>query len=152
MIAAGGLGTRLTNFRNSGTTKMLLEVNGVPMINRQIQQMIQWGMDNFVIITNPEFKGLMKDVIQERFPEKKFEFAIQEEPKGISHALLQAKEYLKNIDRQVQVETIDGNRVNGRLISFGEQLVLQKEKNRISEDITIPVDQIKETKLVLKFK
>tara|TARA_Y100001970_G_C13988418_1_gene726891 strand:+ start:49 stop:771 length:723 start_codon:yes stop_codon:yes gene_type:complete len=103
VIAAGGLGTRLLGFRDNDKTKMILEVNGNPMINRQIDQLIGWGLNEFVIITNPEFKGLMKDVIQERFPEKKFEFAIQEEPKGISHALLQAKEYLKNIDTTVFV-------------------------------------------------
>ena len=43
VIAAGGLGTRLKNFRNS-KTKMLLEVDGKPMINRQIQQLSQLGL------------------------------------------------------------------------------------------------------------
>ncbi len=38
VIAAGGLGTRLKDYRNS-PTKMLLEVNGTPMINRQISQL-----------------------------------------------------------------------------------------------------------------
>ena len=38
VIAAGGLGTRLQGFRQNDKTKILLEVNGVPMINRQIYQ------------------------------------------------------------------------------------------------------------------
>ncbi len=103
VIAAGGLGTRLLGFRDNDKTKMILEVNGSPMINRQINQLIGWGLNDFVIITNPEFKDLMKEVIQDRFPDKNFEYAIQEKPKGISHALLQGREYLENIDTTVFV-------------------------------------------------
>ena len=101
VIAAGGLGTRLTNFRNSGTTKMLLEVNGVPMINRQIQQMIQWGMDDFVIITNPEFDSLTKEITTKNFSDINLNFVIQNEPLGISHALLQAEPYIESTERVV---------------------------------------------------
>ena len=103
IIAAGGLGTRLLGFRDNENTKMILEVNGSPMINRQIDQLIGWGLNDFVVITNPEFKDLMKEVIQDRFPDKNFEYAIQEEPKGISHALLQGKEYMEDIDTTVFV-------------------------------------------------
>ena len=61
VIAAGGLGTRLKDYRNS-PTKMLLEVNGTPMINRQISQLQDWGLEDFIIITNPEFETLTKEV------------------------------------------------------------------------------------------
>ena len=54
VIAAGGLGTRLQNFRGNQSTKILLDVNGIPMINRQIIQLLDWGCEEFVIITNPE--------------------------------------------------------------------------------------------------
>ena len=96
VIAAGGLGTRLKNFRNSNTTKMLLEVDGVPMINRQIKQLIDWGLKDFVIITNPEFESLTKNVVTKNFKDVKIDFAIQETQEGISHALLQAKPFLKD--------------------------------------------------------
>ena len=43
VIAAGGLGTRLQGFRQNDRTKILLEVNGIPMINRQIYQIKKWG-------------------------------------------------------------------------------------------------------------
>ncbi len=103
VIAAGGLGTRLKNFRNSDTTKMLLEVNGIPMINRQISQLINWGLDEFVIITNPEFKSLTVDVVKAKFPNINIEYAIQETPQGISHALLQAKPFLTDVKTTVFV-------------------------------------------------
>ena len=76
VIAAGGLGTRLQNFRGNQSTKILLDVNGIPMINRQIIQLLDWGCEEFVIITNPEFEDLIKKVqLQQRkflinFPKK----------------------------------------------------------------------------------
>ena len=40
VIAAGGLGTRLQGFRGNESTKVLLEVDGLPMIVRQINQLL----------------------------------------------------------------------------------------------------------------
>ena len=62
IIAAGGLGTRLQEFRGNKSTKILLEVNGTPMINRQISQLVKWGMRKFVIITNPEYSNMIEEV------------------------------------------------------------------------------------------
>ena len=40
VIAAGGLGKRLKNFRDSNTTKMLLKINNESMISKQLNQLI----------------------------------------------------------------------------------------------------------------
>ena len=55
VIAAGGLGTRLSDFRGEDTNKVLLEINGVPMIIQQINQLQEWGLDisKIICITNP---------------------------------------------------------------------------------------------------
>ena len=94
VIAAGGLGTRLQGFRGTDSTKILLEVDGKPMIIRQIEQLIDWGLDNFIIITNPFFDELIKEVISSYYPEKNISFTIQHEQKGISHALMCAEKYV----------------------------------------------------------
>ena len=94
VIAAGGLGTRLQGFRGNDSTKILLEVDGKPMIIRQIEQLIDWGLDNFIIITNPSFDELIKDVISSYYPKKNISFTIQNEQKGISHALMCAEKYI----------------------------------------------------------
>ena len=94
VIAAGGLGTRLQGFRGNDSTKILLEVDGTPMIIRQIEQLTKWGLNEFIIITNPSFDELIKDVVTSYFPDKKINFSIQYEQKGISHALMCAKEYI----------------------------------------------------------
>ncbi len=91
IIAAGGLGTRLQNFRGNQSTKILLDVLGIPMINRQIMQLQDWGSEDFVIITNPDFEDLVKKVTTKSFPDLNIEYVTQDEPKGISHALKQAE-------------------------------------------------------------
>ena len=98
VIAAGGLGTRLQGFRGNDSTKILLEVDGSPMIIRQIEQLTNWGLNEFIIITNPSFDKLIRDVIGSYFPDKNINFTIQHEQKGISHALMCAKEYVYSGD------------------------------------------------------
>ena len=99
IIAAGGLGTRLQEFRGNKSTKILLDVNGIPMINRQISQLADWGMKNFVVITNPEYLSMIKSVIQNKFNHLNIEFTVQNEPKGISHALYQAKDFVNQDEK-----------------------------------------------------
>ena len=90
LIAAGGLGKRLQGFRGNESTKVLLEVKKTPMINLQIQKLIEWGLDDFVIITNPQYDQLIKDVTSS-IQGISIDYVIQNEPKGISHAFLQAE-------------------------------------------------------------
>ena len=67
VIAAGGLGTRLQGFRQNDKTKILIEVNGMPMINRQIYQITEWGIKEFIIITSPDFDELIREVTSKEF-------------------------------------------------------------------------------------
>ena len=76
VIAAGGLGTRLQGFRGNDSTKILLQVDGLPMIVRQINQLLSWGMSEFIIITNPSFDNMIKDVMIQYFPEKNIKYKI----------------------------------------------------------------------------
>ena len=98
VIAAGGLGTRLQGFRQNDKTKILLEVNGIPMINRQINQINQWGIDEFIIITSPDFDDLIREVTKNEFPNLNINYSIQETPQGISHAFSKAESFVKKND------------------------------------------------------
>ena len=100
IIAAGGLGTRLQDFRGNKSTKILLDVKGTSMINRQISQLYKWGMRKFVIITNPEYLDMVKEDTLNKFDNLKIDFTVQEEPKGISHALYQARDFI-NVNEKI---------------------------------------------------
>tara|TARA_B100000073_G_C23691059_1_gene556495 strand:+ start:541 stop:1260 length:720 start_codon:yes stop_codon:yes gene_type:complete len=98
VIAAGGLGTRLQGFRNNDKTKVLLKVNKTPMINQQIDQLKKWGIEEFIIITNPNFDSLIREVTSQAFPDLNIQYSIQDNPKGISHAFSKAEQYIDNED------------------------------------------------------
>ena len=99
IIAAGGLGTRLQDFRGNKSTKILLDVNGISMINRQISQLYEWGIRKFIVITNPEYLDMIKEVTLNDFDNLDIDFTVQEEPKGISHALYQARNFVTHNEK-----------------------------------------------------
>ena len=77
---------------------------------------------------------------------------------GIDKAFVVSEQYQKNIGRDVKVKTTAGEKIKGKLISFNEDLVLEietkqkKKKESLIEKINIPIDKIKEMKLIIKFK
>jgi len=77
---------------------------------------------------------------------------------GIDKPFMVEKQYIKNIGRDVKIKTTDGDKIKGKLIAFGEDVVIEtetkqkKKKEVLIEQINIPFDKIKETKLIIKFK
>ena len=66
VIAAGGLGTRLKDYKKNNSTKVLIDINGISMISLQIKQLLSWGLSNFVIITNPEYHEMIKNDVKKK--------------------------------------------------------------------------------------
>jgi len=97
VILAGGLGTRLKNFRGSNVAKVLLEINGIPMIIKQIEQVINWGFDlnNIVCVTNPSIHEIISRVTKDKFGTK-IKYVTQPKPLGISHAFSFAEDYVSS--------------------------------------------------------
>lgn len=87
VIAAGGLGTRLKTFKDNIHTKVLIELNGLSMISTQINQLKSWGIDDFIVITNPEFDDLIRKDLYKNFQNENISFVIQNSPNGIADAL-----------------------------------------------------------------
>jgi len=97
VILAAGLGTRLINFRGGKTNKILLEINGTPMIVKQIEQLMNWGFstNNIICITNPDIHESIEKVVQEQFGSE-VKYAIQPEPLGIAHAFSYSKDLISS--------------------------------------------------------
>ncbi|PKP58770.1 spore coat protein [Candidatus Atribacteria bacterium HGW-Atribacteria-1] len=102
VILAGGTGTRLFPLTNA-TNKHLLPVGKEPMIYNPIKQLLSAGISDILIITSKQHMG---DVVRLLGSGKEFgcdfTFKVQEEAKGIAHALLLA-EYFANRDRIVVI-------------------------------------------------
>ena len=77
---------------------------------------------------------------------------------GIDNPFLVREQFLKNIGRDIKLKTLNGKTYKGTLVSYDNVLILEtktkqkKKKELLIENIEIPLDSIKETKLILKFK
>ncbi len=92
VIAAGGLGTRLKDYKDNNHTKVLIDIDGISMISLQVKQLKSWGFINFIIITNSEYNDMIQTDIQSNFDDIHVEFVIQASPLGIADALSYAGE------------------------------------------------------------
>jgi ribosome maturation factor RimP len=78
---------------------------------------------------------------------------------GLTNPLKVKQQYIKNIGKEVSVKTNDGKKKTGILKKFETDLVLEvlkkkkgSRKDYVLEDIAIPFEEIKETKLKINFK
>jgi ribosome maturation factor RimP len=72
---------------------------------------------------------------------------------GIDKAFVVDEQYLKNVGREVKVLLKNGKRTSGKIISYEDNLTLEKvsKKNEL-EKVIINKEDIKETKLKINFK
>ncbi len=111
VIAAGGLGTRLKDYKNNESTKVLIDISGLSMISTQIMQLKSWGFSDFIVITNPDFNDLIKNDLKKNFVEENISYVIQPRPKGIANALSYAE---TEIDKNSLITFILGDNFFGK--------------------------------------
>ena len=91
VILAGGLGTRLHPLTKV-TSKHLLPVGNEPMVFHSVKQLTAAGITDILIVTNPQYVG---DFVNALGSGKdfgcEFTYRVQEEAKGIAHALALAE-------------------------------------------------------------
>jgi glucose-1-phosphate thymidylyltransferase len=91
VILAGGLGTRLYPLTKV-TSKHLLPVGNEPMIFHSVKQLTTAGITDILIITNPEYVGNFVNTLGSgKDFGCEFTYRVQEEAKGIAHALALAE-------------------------------------------------------------
>ncbi|MFD1770239.1 ribosome assembly cofactor RimP [Sphingobacterium suaedae] len=77
---------------------------------------------------------------------------------GIDTPLLLHRQYEKNIGREIRVKDNEGGKREGRLIAVDqanivlEEKVKEKGKKATVQTVTIPLETIKETKVLISFK
>ena len=91
------------------------------------------------------------------------DFELQVSSPGIDQPFKILRQYLKCIDKQIQIVTIEGRKVFGKLISADQQGIVVEEKHQqrvesgkarkqIINNLHLTFNKIKETKSVLQFK
>ena len=99
-------------------------------------------------------RKLYKDVEERMFPNG--DFSLELSSPGLDEPLKLHRQYLKNIDRSVEVLKKDGVKIEGKLVSVTEtdiQVEEQRGKGKKMELVphTISFDDIKTTKIQIKF-
>ena len=98
IILAGGLGTRL-GLLTKITNKHLLPVYDKPMIFYPLGILLKAGIKDILIISGPEHSGhFLRLLGSGKDFNAKFRYEIQDEPKGIAHALGMAEDFAENSD------------------------------------------------------
>ena len=96
VILAGGLGTRLYPLTKV-TSKHLLPVGNEPMVFHCVRQLTSADINDILIVTNPQYVG---DFVNALGSGKdfgcEFTYRVQEEAKGIAHALALAEGFANN--------------------------------------------------------
>ncbi len=91
------------------------------------------------------------------------DFELHVSSAGLDKGLRVFPQYRKNIGREVKVKLKEGGSVEGEMIDASEEQIVvrtsrkervegKKKKETIIEDITLPMEQIKETKIVISFR
>lgn len=91
------------------------------------------------------------------------DFELHVSSAGLDNGLRVFAQYKKNIGREVKVKLSAGGSIEGEMIAATEESIVirtvkkerlegRKKKETIIEDVTLTMDQIKETKIIISFK
>jgi ribosome maturation factor RimP len=97
--------------------------------------------------------------IEANLDREKEDYQLDVSSAGMEEPFKVRKQYLKNTGRQVQVLTQQGESLQGKLVSAGEEgisLEMIHRDKQLKKDVTeikhIPYEQIKQTKKIISFK
>lgn len=101
IIPVAGFGTRLRPHTLT-TPKVLLNVGGKPMIHYIIDQLIKDRIADSIVLITGFLGDRIKDYLDSTF-RFRFDYVIQEEAKGLGHAVYCAKEVFKKSNDEVLI-------------------------------------------------
>ena len=137
VILAAGEGTRLRPLTED-KPKALVEVDGTPLLEDVFNNLIEVGIDEFVVVV-----GYLKERIIERYGDEyrgvPITYAHQREQLGLAHAVLQTEPYVEedfalmlgdNVFRANLGEVLDRQRADGADAAFLVEEVPLEEASR----------------------
>ncbi|MCB9809779.1 UTP--glucose-1-phosphate uridylyltransferase [Candidatus Peribacteria bacterium] len=153
IVPVAGMGTRLLP-ATKAVPKELLHVFDMPVLERIVEELVTAGIEKIIFVTHPGRKGAIEahftpdpfleqqlaakgkqqllEKVQRTHTMAEYHFAVQEEPLGSGHAVLQALPFLDNNDEAVVVCFGDDLVDTGSAPNAVEQLL------RIYEDYGCP--------------
>ena len=93
VVLAGGMGTRLSS-RTAGVPKALVPVDGVPVIDRQLDLAASYGVRDVLLLLGHRSEEVMRWASNRRRDGVSIEWLIESEPRGTGGAMLDARKKL----------------------------------------------------------
>ena len=93
VVLAAGKGTRMGSNEGSDIPKVMFEANGKPLIRYAVDNLKKAGLKKLVIVV-----GYKKELVESYFGDE-VNYAIQEQQLGTGHAVISAKDKIKDSDR-----------------------------------------------------
>jgi glucose-1-phosphate thymidylyltransferase len=94
LILAGGKGTRLRPLTFT-RAKQLIPIANKPNLFYGIDDLVNAGINDIGVIISPDTGGEVKDAISAHYTSSiSFTYIIQDEPNGLAHAVMTARDYL----------------------------------------------------------
>lgn len=147
---------KLVTDKIEDTDQFMVSVEVKPGNNIQVEvdSMSGIGVQEFMAISR-HIEGSLDREIED--------FSLRVSSPGVGEAYKVLDQYKKNVGRKVKVKTNDDRELLGELISFDDEQICVKTKERkkvegkkskqvVEEDITIRLQNIKETNTEISFK
>lgn len=130
---------------------------------------VKIGSDNHinVFIDGDEGVTIADCVALSRFieadlTERNEDFALDVSSHGATTPLVMPRQYKKHVGRDFEIRLLDGAKAEGKMVAFNEQEIqleysvrenkpIGKGKITVVKQITVPFNQIKESKIKLKY-
>jgi ribosome maturation factor RimP len=124
---------------------------------------------NKIRVTIDNFNGLainecvsMSRWIENELDRETEDYELEVSSPGLDQPFKVFRQYQKNIGREVEVKLNDGQKLEGKLTKAADQQIEieqksrekiegQKGKQSVTRQITLPLDKIKETRIIIKF-
>lgn len=156
--------------KNLITKEYILELAGQHLKDGEVYITgLKIGSDNHISISIDGDQGVTIDdcvalsrAIEGKLDREKEDFALDVSSHGATNPLVMPRQYKKHIGRTFEVKLIDGGRAEGSLVSFDDsEIKLQysvrenkpigKGKITVIKEQVIPFQQIKESRIKLKY-
>ena len=97
IIPCAGRGTRMMP-DSKNCPKILLRHEGYPMLDWIVESILTFKPDSaeFIFVINTKLGFMIKDYIRENYAELNVNYAVQAEPLGFGHAVLQARDLVED--------------------------------------------------------
>jgi ribosome maturation factor RimP len=134
----------------AGTDKFVVEV-GIQPTNR-----ISVYIDSDTSITIHDCQEINR-AIENKLNRDNEDYDLTVSSSGIDRPLKMLRQYRKNIGKEIDVVTVNGKNISGKLVKVDENSIelehpIKKQKKEIQRDNThLPLSEIKTVKIIVKF-